>query len=82
MESRDILTLHLAGPKQADVGYDGSPGPPRGPKIRARIVGVIRSPWGSVNADGPGQTGGVLASPALFTHYRANIMGTSGQVYI
>jgi hypothetical protein len=78
----DILTLHLASPKQAEVGYDGSSGPPRGPKIRARIVGVIRSPWGSVNVDGPGQTGGVLASPALFTHYRANIMGTSGQAYI
>ena len=32
--------------------------------------------------DGPGQTGGVLPSPALFTHYRANIMGTSGRAYI
>ena len=32
--------------------------------------------------DGPGQTGGVLSSPALFTHYRANIMGTSGRAYI
>jgi hypothetical protein len=78
----DLLTLHLASPKQAGVGYDGSTGPPRGPEIRARIVGVIRSPWGSVNVDGPGQTGGVLASPALFTHYRANIMGTSGRAYI
>jgi hypothetical protein len=77
-----VLTLHLASPKQADVGYDGTSGPPRGPQIRARIVGVIRSPWGSVNVDGPGQTGGVLASPALFTHYRANIVGTSGQTYI
>ena len=78
----DMLTLHLASPKQVGVGYDGSTGPPRGPEIRARIVGVIRSPWGSVNLDGPGQTGGVLASPTLFTHYRANIMGTSGRAYI
>jgi hypothetical protein len=78
----DTLTLHLASPRQVDVGYDGSTGPPRGPKIRARIVGVGRSPWGSVNVDGPGSKGGVLASPALFAHYRANIMGTTGQTYI
>src|SRR4029450_2000762 len=30
----------------------------------------------------PGSTGGVLASPALFARYRANIMGTSGRMYI
>ena len=77
----DTLTLHLASPQQASVGYDGSTGPPRGPIIAARIVGVGRTPWG-IDADSPGQSGGVLASPALFTHYRANIMGTSGQTYI
>jgi FtsX-like permease family len=77
-----MLTLHLASPQQADMGYDGTSGPPRGPKIRARIVGVIRSPWGSVNVDGPGQTGAVLASPALFTRYRASIVGTTGQTHI
>jgi hypothetical protein len=78
----DMLILHLASPQQADVGYDGTSGPPRGPEIRARIVGVIRSPWGSVNVDGPGQTGSVLASPALFTRYRASIVGTTGQTHI
>jgi FtsX-like permease family len=78
----DTLTLHLASPRQVDAGYDGSSGPPRGPRITAHIVGVGRSPWGSGNSDGPGQTGGVLASPALFTHYRANILGTTGQTYI
>jgi len=77
-----MLTLHLASPQQADVGYDGTSGPPRGPQIRARIVGVIRSPWGSVNVDGPGQSGSVLASPALFTRYRASIVGTTGQTHI
>jgi FtsX-like permease family len=78
----DTLTLHLASPKQVDLGYDGSTGPPRGPKITARIVGVVRSPWASVSADTPGATGGVLASPALFTHYRANILGVTGSTYI
>jgi hypothetical protein len=35
-----------------------------------------------VNVEGPGQKGGVLASPALFRHYRANILGTNGQAYL
>ena len=77
----DTLTLHLASLQQANAGYDGTTGPPRGPTIRARIVGVIRTPWG-LDADSPGQKGGVLPSPALFTHYRANIMGTTGRAYI
>lgn len=77
----DTLTLHLASLQQANTGYDGTTGPPRGPTIRARIVGVIRTPWG-LDADSPGQKGGVLPSPALFVHYRANIMGTTGRAYI
>ena len=78
----DTVTLHLASPRQVTPDYDGSGDPPRGPSIQARIVGVGRSPLASVSVDGPGQTGGVLASPALFRRYRANIMGTSGQTYI
>lgn len=77
-----MLTLHLAAPRQNDANYDGSQGPPRGPEVRVRVAGVIRSPWESVDISGPGGGGGVLASPALFAHYRANIMGTSGQHYI
>jgi hypothetical protein len=76
------LTLLLASPTQVNAGYDGSGGPPRGPKVAVRIVGVIRSLWGSVTTDGPGQAGGVLASPALFAHYRTDIMGTNGQAYL
>ena len=78
----DTLTLLLTSPQQVNAGYDGSGGPPRGPKILAHIVGVGRSLWGSVIVDGPEQPGGVLASPALFTHYRANFMGTNGRAYI
>jgi hypothetical protein len=77
-----MLTLHLATPRQNDANYDGSQGPPRGPEVRVRVAGVIRSPWESVDISGPGGDGGVLASPALFARYRANIMGTSGQHYI
>ena len=77
----DTLTVHLASVQQANTGYDGTSGPPRGPSIRVRIVGVIRTPWG-LDADSPGQTGGVLPSPALLTHYRANVLGTTGRAYI
>jgi hypothetical protein len=77
----DTLTARLASVQQANAGYDGSVGQPRGPRIRVRIVGVIRSPWG-LDGDAPGQLGGVLPSPALMTHYRANVVGTTGQAYI
>jgi len=77
----DTLILDLASPQQANQGYDGSAGPPRGPKIRVRIVGVIRSPWG-IDADAPGSSGGVLSTPALYTRYRANMLGTTGRAYI
>jgi hypothetical protein len=78
----DVLALHLASPQQANGGYDGSDGkPPRGPVVRARIVGVGRTPWG-LDADAPGAKGGVLPSPALFAKYRADIIGTNGQAYI
>ena len=78
----DTLTLHLASPQQVNSGYDGSTGPPRGPVIRARIVGVGRNVFGSMTVEGPGQRGSVLPSPALFAHYRADILGTNGQGYL
>ena len=77
----DTLTLELASVQQANEGYDGSTGPPLGPRIRVRIVGVGRTPWG-LDADTPGSPGGILTTPALFTRYRANMMGTNGQAYI
>jgi hypothetical protein len=76
----DTLTLHLASPRQIDEAYDPSTGgPPRGPQIRARIVGLVRGPWFLY---GVASKGAVLPSPGLLTHYRANIMGTNGQTYI
>ena len=76
----DILTLELASVRQANSGYDGTSGkPPRGPRIQARIVGVVRSPWFS---DIPGGSGGVIPSPALFAQHRANMLGTDNQVFV
>src|SRR5437763_451192 len=74
--------MRLASPKQVDEGWDGTTGPPLGPVIRARITGVGRNVFGSATTDGPGSKGGVLPSPALVDRYRANILGTNGQMYI
>ena len=41
-----------------------------------------RSCLGSATWTGPGRREACCASPALFAHYRANILGTSGQTYI
>ena len=77
----DPMTLELARPQQGNQGYDGSTGPPRGPRIRAQIVGEGRFPW-ALDADSPGSPGGILTTPALFTRYRVNMMGTNGPAYI
>ena len=78
----DTITLLLATPKQMNEHFDGSAGPPLGPRIKASIVGIGRTVFGSTPADKPGGKGGVLASPALLAHYRANILGTNGQNYL
>jgi hypothetical protein len=78
----DTLTLLLATPKQMNEHFDGSTGPPRGPRIKASIVGIGRTVFGSTPADKPAGKGGVLASPALLAHYRANILGANGQSYL
>jgi ABC-type lipoprotein release transport system permease subunit len=74
----DALTLRLPTPRQVDGHEPSTNGPPRGPEIRVRIVGVVRSPWLSDNI---GDKGSVLPSPAVFAAYRANFMGTTGQTY-
>src|SRR5689334_10248102 len=78
----DTVTLLLASVEQANAQYDGSTGPPRGPAVKARITGIVRSPWLSIGGDGPGAKGGVQASPALWATYQADIFGTNGQNYI
>jgi FtsX-like permease family len=75
----DTLTLQLPSLQQGQY-YDPTSGQPaRGPKIRVRIVGVIRSPWFS---DLPGSLGAVVPSPALLAHYRANLMGVRDDGFI
>ncbi len=68
----DILTVHLSTPAQAAAGDDASQTPPAGPRVKLRIVGVIKTPFG---LDSPGDSGGVIPTYALLTKYRADIMG-------
>jgi hypothetical protein len=68
----DTLTIQLPTPQQAATGWDPSAGPARGPKVKVRIVGVIRSPWFS---DAPRSNGAVLPSPALLARYPGNLLG-------
>ncbi|GAA4578109.1 hypothetical protein GCM10023194_00100 [Planotetraspora phitsanulokensis] len=70
----DQLTLRLATPKQINrEDFDPATGEAfGGPTIKARIVGVIKSPW---FAEDVGSPGGVLPSSALVARYRDNLIG-------
>jgi hypothetical protein len=71
----DPLTIHLYTPRQVNASSAGEDvGAPLGPRIPAHIVGVVRSPFAS---DQVGAPGGLVPTAALFTHYRANFVGTS-----
>ncbi|MDQ4134300.1 MAG: hypothetical protein M3179_14125, partial [Actinomycetota bacterium] len=74
----DVLTAALMTPEQADASaIAGDVGPPGGPRVPLRIVGVVRSFWYSDALGGPGS---VIPSPGLLTRYRANLLGASGNV--
>lgn len=71
----DALTLQLPTPAQAETAIKAqSSAAPSGPRVRLRIVGVVRSLWWGDDVGGPGS---VIPSPALLEQYRANILGTS-----
>lgn len=73
----DALTALLTTPEQADAsGSAEGIGPPAGPRVPLRIVGVVRSLWYS---DALGGLGSVIPSPGLVTRYRANFLGASGK---
>ena len=69
----DTVILDLPTPRELAAGPGSGPGGSlTGPRLRMRIVGVIRSPWYS---DPPDSTGGILLSPAVAARYPANIIG-------
>jgi hypothetical protein len=74
----DMVTAHLTTPSQADASVvAGLDGPPAGPVVRLRIVGVVRSLW---YGDDVGGTGSLIPSPGLLARYRANFLGKAGRV--
>jgi ABC-type lipoprotein release transport system permease subunit len=69
----DTVVIELPTPQEL---LNLEPGPNglalHGPRVTARIVGVIASPWFS---DNPGSTGALQPSPGLTAKYSANIIG-------
>ena len=69
----DTVILQLPTARERDTGQGSGPGGSlTGPRLRLRIVGVIRSPWFS---DSPGSDGGILMSPAVAARYPLSVVG-------
>jgi len=73
----DTVTLRLMTPAEADASAGGAEVRTTGPRVRLRIVGVVRSAW---YADEVGGYGSLIPSPALAVRYRPNLLGQRGQV--
>lgn len=71
----DTVTLRLYLPATMDAINAGAPPPtPDGPAVDVRITGVIRT----FDLSGTPRTpGGLVATPALFDRYRANLLGAT-----
>ena len=70
----DTVVLQLPTPRERETGQGSGPGGSlTGPRLRLRIVGVVRSPWIS---DSPGSDGGILMSPAVAARYPLSVVGS------
>ena len=72
----DVVTFRLASPEQATAGRILPGQAPAGPVVRARIVGIGRSPWMS---DNPGTHGSVWPSYGVFDHHRESFLGAGDE---
>jgi cell division protein FtsX len=75
----DTVTVRLFTPAQADESMTGEVGAPEGPVLRARVVGVVRSPWFSDRVD---TDGGVIPSPGLFARHPGSFLGATGDGHV
>jgi len=66
------VVLELPTARELPAAYSGGGGPLTGPRVRLRVVGVVRTPW---FADGPDDPGAVIMSPWVVAHYPANTLG-------
>lgn len=71
----DTVELRLPAPEQTSSLGDAEGGPLRGPTIRLRIVGVIRTPF---FADWPGEVGTILPSPGVVAANAESAYGPGG----
>lgn len=70
----DLVIIELFTPEQLDAsGLGISTEEPAGPRIEARIVGVVRSPWFSDGGDDA--QGRLIPSYGLFAQHPANLQG-------
>jgi hypothetical protein len=70
----DSVILQLPTPREMETGQGSGPGGSlTGPRLRLRIVGVVRSPWIS---DSPGSDGAILMSPAVAARYPLSVVGS------
>ncbi|MGH9275551.1 MAG: hypothetical protein ACRDZU_12970, partial [Acidimicrobiales bacterium] len=74
----DTVTIKLFTVEQLDASDLFAPEGAEGPRIEARIVGVVRSPWFSDVNDASG--GHLIPSPGLFAAHEANLLGSTGDV--
>ncbi len=68
----DTLTLALPTPQELAETQSTTVAGLHGPRVKLRIVGVVRSPWFS---DSAGTSGGLLFSPGVTAKYFRNIVG-------
>jgi len=73
----DFVTVRLAAPKQLESIDSLEAAQLKGPRLRVRIVGVIRSVW---NSGLPGYKGALLVTPAVLHRYPDNIVGKEGYI--
>jgi len=75
----DEISFVSYTPAQTELGATGaSPGPPQGPKVRFRVVGVVRRP---LDLGVRGSFGGfVVPTPAFYERYRDEIGSFVGAV--
>jgi hypothetical protein len=72
----NTVALQLPTAKEMAAGQGSGPGGAlTGPRLRLRIVGVVRSPWIS---DAPGSDGAILMSPAVAARYPLSVVGAPG----
>jgi FtsX-like permease family len=66
------VVLELPTARELPGDYSNGGGALTGPRVRLRVVGVVRTPWFS---DGPDDPGSVITSPWVVAHYPASTLG-------